>query len=664
MNRIVASFLFCAILAAPAWAINGSVLALNTGSDAATSALLVENGYAGTYVTLATPGPVSFTINAAGNSFGGVDPRLNLVVNDSSMGWDVGAAAADYEYTLDLPVGTHFIRAEFNNDGGTSRSISINSLDVSGASISNVNSDSNALSAADTYIQNYRRGPAAVQFVGAAPGTEVAVRLKRHAFNFGTAVGGSTGINNYLGSSGATAANFQQALIDTRINALVPENAGKWQSNANSAINVNMAQVDQLLDFAEENNLRTRMHNLIWGSQQPNWVNQLLTQAGGGNQTAINTLRTEISERIDYYVGDGDGDQNDGDRAKRYVELDVYNESVHTGVNAFGNNNYWDIYGASGIANIYDEVADAVAAAGASATLFTNEYNILQDDGDYYGNWYRRHIDTINNTAAGQVVTGIGLQSYENNEFGEGGGAHNPSRKMNTLQNLSVLGLPIVLTEFGVKDPTSEADAAQMMEETMRIVFGTPNATGFFMWGIYRGDIFRGAAALYRADWSLSPAGELWIDLMTSDLDGDTTDDWDTDIVTTVNADGTIDFIGFYGDYEVMIDGQTYDLQHAKGDALYSLVIAAGDYNADGIVDAADYSVWRDTLGSTDLRADGNGDEMIDDADYVVWKSQFGATVGGGGAAATVPEPPSLVLVAAASVLFLASRSKKATTTR
>lgn len=66
-----------------------------------------------------------------------------------------------------------------------------------------------------------------------------------------------------------------------------------------------------------------------------------------------------------------------------------------------------------------------------------------------------------------------------------------------------------------------------------------------------------------------------------------------------------------------------------------------GDYNANGVVDTADYTVWRDTLGSTaDLQADGDGSGTIDAADYVVWKENFGMTSGGvGSAAGAVPEP-------------------------
>ena len=53
----------------------------------------------------------------------------------------------------------------------------------------------------------------------------------------------------------------------------------------------------------------------------------------------------------------------------------------------------------------------------------------------------------------------------------------------------------------------------------------------------------------------------------------------------------------------------------------------AGDYNFSGVVDAADYVLWRKTLGSTDdLRADGDGDADVDQDDYSVWRANFGRT--------------------------------------
>jgi prepilin-type N-terminal cleavage/methylation domain-containing protein/prepilin-type processing-associated H-X9-DG protein len=88
----------------------------------------------------------------------------------------------------------------------------------------------------------------------------------------------------------------------------------------------------------------------------------------------------------------------------------------------------------------------------------------------------------------------------------------------------------------------------------------------------------------------------------------------------------------------------------------------AGDYNSNGQVDAADYSVWRNTLGSaTALAADGNGNHVIDQGDYAVWKSSFGMTLGAGsgGSGTAVPEPSSccLTLAAAASLAVIRSRS-------
>ncbi|MBB6429296.1 PEP-CTERM sorting domain-containing protein [Algisphaera agarilytica] len=78
-----------------------------------------------------------------------------------------------------------------------------------------------------------------------------------------------------------------------------------------------------------------------------------------------------------------------------------------------------------------------------------------------------------------------------------------------------------------------------------------------------------------------------------------------------------------------------------------------GDYNGNGVVDAADYTVWQDSFGSTtQLDADGNGNSVVDAADYTVWQDRFGATTGGGPAPITViPEPASLAMTVMAAGL-------------
>jgi hypothetical protein len=75
-----------------------------------------------------------------------------------------------------------------------------------------------------------------------------------------------------------------------------------------------------------------------------------------------------------------------------------------------------------------------------------------------------------------------------------------------------------------------------------------------------------------------------------------------------------------------------------------------GDCNHNGLVDAADYVVYRKTLGQSGagLVADGNGNNLIDSGDYGVWRAHFGQTAGSGSGAsanAAVPEPATLVLL-------------------
>jgi probable HAF family extracellular repeat protein len=71
--------------------------------------------------------------------------------------------------------------------------------------------------------------------------------------------------------------------------------------------------------------------------------------------------------------------------------------------------------------------------------------------------------------------------------------------------------------------------------------------------------------------------------------------------------------------------------------------LLAGDFNNDGIVDAADYIVWRNGLGTTHTAAD-----------YQVWRANFGRTTAGNSSAQPFMEGlPSAVPEASTTCMFL-----------
>ena len=80
---------------------------------------------------------------------------------------------------------------------------------------------------------------------------------------------------------------------------------------------------------------------------------------------------------------------------------------------------------------------------------------------------------------------------------------------------------------------------------------------------------------------------------------------------------------------------------------------ALGDYNFNGVVDAADYTVWANTFGQTGLGlpADGNGNLTVDAADYTIWANNFGLM---SASPSPVPEPSSIVLSALGLIGLLA----------
>jgi hypothetical protein len=96
----------------------------------------------------------------------------------------------------------------------------------------------------------------------------------------------------------------------------------------------------------------------------------------------------------------------------------------------------------------------------------------------------------------------------------------------------------------------------------------------------------------------------------------------------------------------------------------FTTLAASGDFNLDGTVDAADYVVWRNGLGT-----------IYNQTDYTTWRAHFGQTAGsrsagyghrgsGPGASteslsAAVPEPASVALLLFAAACSLRTESRR-----
>ncbi len=100
-------------------------------------------------------------------------------------------------------------------------------------------------------------------------------------------------------------------------------------------------------------------------------------------------------------------------------------------------------------------------------------------------------------------------------------------------------------------------------------------------------------------------------------------------------------FDQFSGDAELLNSTETLAAYQVL--ILSTAPLLEGDYNHDGIVDAADYIVWRNGL-----------DTVYTQADYDVWRAHFGQSAGNGAVStqlAVVPEPTGALLM----LIFVAS---------
>ena len=408
--------------------------------------------------------------------------------------------------------------------------------------------------AAAARIERYRKGDLAViardDNGNPVPGALVHIRMKRHAFGFGTAVAG-----DILQSPGADGRNYRAAL-QKLFNKAVTENVLKWPPFESWG----RAQADYMLPWFAANGIAmVRGHNVIWPGTAylPTDVQNMLK----GIFVDVSALRARVNLHIADVMGYAKG---------KVTEWDVLNE-------AYTNR---DLQARLGDAEMISWFQQA-RAADPSARLYINDYNILEA-----GGYDLQHIDGYsriirNLLSGGAPVDGIGLQSHFDSNLTP------PSRVLELIDQFAAFGKDLQVTEFDVSIADDQVQA-DYTRDFLTVCFSHPGIRGFMIWGFWEGAHWKPSAAMIRRDWSTKPNYDAWNDLIYRQ--------WWTDTRGATAADGVFRTRGFLGDYEIdaTIGGvtKTWPLTLASDSQPAFLNIgrtAVGEIAAGGVVNAASF---------------------------------------------------------------------------
>lgn len=557
----------------------------STGSTVGTGAWVLDGpGYIGTFLNnLGSESvDVALKLELSGQEFESELPVVEVFTGVSRETRQVGAqAAVEYLY-FTLPPGKHTLRVSLSNpDQGTGRSVNILAAEVFGTGIIFDNLEANILEASKNTFEYFRKCEFGLMLHDnegqrLPPGATVTLEPVRPAFNFGVGVKGwnsSSGTADKRDWVDPTHPNYaalqpvRDFLVDN-FNMIVPNNAGKWAPVENNRDVLDYEVLDLIQGFATGNNLRMRSHAIAWAKLggNPGWAMDLLQAGLAGDASAATDLRGEITERISEYLTD---------RSVDWLEIDCINEGFHV-------DDLLNLYGYEGVAGIYEEAYDFLRSTGGTSRLFFNEYGTFNRFVDPYGDWYVDHIHEVLSRipkAKRRDGFGIGHQSYVSDKPGHGSYL-DPVTYYQVLQNTASFGLPLSITEFGVKQEPSPAptylESAELLRQAMTIALGNDRVNSFLVWNFLEGEMFTQASAAPMLEddgnfnYTLTDFGRAWQHLTGKADHSDLFPGYPQFVgpeQATVGSDGILRHRGLKGRYRVYGDGIDVEVElDSQGD--------------------------------------------------------------------------------------------------
>ncbi|MGI4832624.1 MAG: endo-1,4-beta-xylanase [Janthinobacterium lividum] len=275
----------------------------------------------------------------------------------------------------------------------------------------------------------------------------------------------------YLGSAYSSA---QATYFTDYWNAVTPENGGKWGSVEGTRGVFNWADLDSAYNRSVKSGGPFRMHNLIWGTQQPTWLTSLST---ADQLTEIKNWYAAVAA---HFVG------------KKIDFIDVVNEPIHTPPTGFTTAGAVDNTGGGYIAALGTSIANAATDYTWIVTSFQlarqyfpnsklmlNEYSVEND-----GNSAKKYYDMAMLLKSQGLIDGIGIQGHA---F-----SLNTTSTATIQANMATLAstnLPLYITEFDLDaldastGVSSDATLLARYQRVFPLFWENPAVRGITLWG-------------------------------------------------------------------------------------------------------------------------------------------------------------------------------------
>ena len=283
-----------------------------------------------------------------------------------------------------------------------------------------------------------------------------------------------------------------------QFNMMVCENEMKMETLQPSKGSFSFGSADQLVSFAQKNDMAIRGHCLVWHSQQPTWLSSdgKKNDKGWTRDEALELMKNHITEVLQHYKG-------------KVREWDVVNECLDDNQTSVRNNPdsydlrkqsvWWQAIGDDYIdsAFVYAHRADP------DALLYLNDYGVELQGKAKTAAFYNLAMRLKND---GIPIDGVGLQCHFSI------GDVDSVKLDNTIRRFEEAGMKCIITELDMGIPSTSEDNLLEQARNYRVItdimLNHDNCPSMLIWGIKDNDSWRSGSnpLLFTAGMDKKPA--------------------------------------------------------------------------------------------------------------------------------------------------------------